>query len=159
MVYDPTAGFVTGGGWIMSPAAACQHSAVCQGAVGKASFGFVSRYQQGATTPTGNTEFVFEAGQFRFRSTSYQWLVVSGARAQYKGAGTVNGRTGYSFLLTAVDGTVSGGGGTDAFRIKITDDATGAVVYDNKMGADDDSDASTLLDGATGQGSIIIHAK
>ena len=40
-----------------------------------------------------------------------QWLVVSGPLAQYKGSGTINGVTGYSFLLTATDGQVSGGGG------------------------------------------------
>ena len=56
-----------------------------------------------------------------FHSESYQWLVVAGARAQYKGAGTFNGVPGYGFLLTAVDGQVNGGGGMDKFRIKIWD--------------------------------------
>jgi len=42
VVYDSSAGFVTGGGWINSPAGACQLTGACQGAVGKATFGFVS---------------------------------------------------------------------------------------------------------------------
>lgn len=41
---------------------------------------------------------------FRFHSVSYEWLVISGARAQYKGVGTVNGAGAYGFLLTATDG-------------------------------------------------------
>jgi hypothetical protein len=92
-----------------------------------------------------------------FSSTSYQWLVVAGARAQYKGEGTVNGQGRYRFLLTAIDGQVNGGGGDDRFRIKVWavsgDGTDGGVVYDNQMGADEDSDASTVLGG----GSIVIH--
>jgi hypothetical protein len=102
--------------------------------------------------PTGQTEFQFKAGNLNFHSSSYEWLVVSGARAQYKGNGTINGAGNYGFLLTAIDGQVSGGGGIDKFRIKISN-ATGAIVYDNQMGASDTGDASTALGG----GSIVIH--
>ncbi|MFP5367812.1 MAG: hypothetical protein ACLGIS_13390, partial [Actinomycetes bacterium] len=73
--------------------------------------------------------------------------------AQYKGNGTVNGVAGYKFLLTATDGAVNGGGGTDKFRIKITKDGT--VVYDNLLGAADDATNAQVLTG----GSIVIHAK
>jgi hypothetical protein len=52
--------------------------------------------------------------------------VVSGAKAQYKGTGTVNGQPGYGFLLTATDGQLQGGGGVDKFRIKIWDQGTGS---------------------------------
>ena len=150
VIYDPTAGFVTGGGWFNSPAGAAAWDAAL---TGKASFGFVSRYQRGATVPTGNTEFQFKAGDLNFKSTSYAWLVVSGARAQYKGVGTINGMAGYGFLLTAIDGQLTGGGGTDKFRIKIWETATSAIVYDNQMGADDSATPSTTLGG----GSIVIH--
>jgi PKD repeat protein len=154
VVYDATGGFVTGGGWINSGAGDCTLTAACGAAAGKASFGFVSKYLPGARKPSGNTEFEFRAGNFRFESASYDWLVVAGARAQYKGEGTVNGGGAvYGFLLTAVDGAVNGGGGTDRFRIKIWDRATGDVVYDNQRGQSDDSDAGTALGG----GSIVIH--
>lgn len=99
VVYDPNGGFVTGGGWINSPAGAYPLNATLSG---KATFGFVSKYHNGAAAPSGNTEFQFHAGNFNFSSTSYQWLVVAGARAQYKGEGSVNGQAGYSFLLSAV---------------------------------------------------------
>jgi hypothetical protein len=139
VVYDSNGGFVTGGGWITSPAGAY---AANPSLSGKASFGFVAKYLKGANVPTGNTEFQLHFATFKFQSTDYQWLVVSGAKAQYKGSGTINGAGNYGFLLTATDGQVTGGGGTDKFRIKIWSKASGGVVYDNAMGSSDDIDAA-----------------
>ena len=147
VVYDASAGYVAGKGAIVSPAGACQLT--CYGAEGRASFGFTSRYEPGSTIPTGATQFVFKAGNLEFASTKYQWLVVSGARAQYKGDGTINGGGSYGFLLTAVDGDLPGGTGIDKFRIKIWDKASGLVVYDNQMGAAESADpAMTLASGS-----------
>src|SRR5262249_7969987 len=126
VVYDPSAGFVSGSGWITSPAGAYLQN---PSLTGKATFGFVSRYQKGTSVPSGNTEFEFQTASFRFHSTSYDWLVISGAKAQYKGSGMVNGTGNYGFLLTAIDGEVSGGGGVDKFRLKVWDKSTGSVVY------------------------------
>ena len=150
VIYDPDAGFVTGGGWFNSPLGAYAADPLL---IGRANFGFVSKYKKGATIPTGETEFNFKVGNLNFQSTSYQWLVVSGARAQYKGAGTVNGAGSYGFMLTAIDGQISGGGGVDKFRIKIWDLGTGLEVYDNQVGEDD----SALLSTSLGGGSIVIH--
>ena len=150
VVYDPEGGFVTGGGWIMSPAGAYAPDPAL---AGKASFGFVSKYKKGATVPSGQTQFQFHAAGMNFHSTAYEWLVISGAKAQYKGSGTINGAGDYGFLLTAVDGQVNGGGGTDTFRIKIWDRATSVVVYDNQVGSSDDTTPTTALGG----GSIVIH--
>jgi PKD domain-containing protein len=153
VVYDPNAGFVTGGGWIMSPAGAYLANPAL---TGKANFGFVAKYKNGMSVPTGDTEFQFQTADFRFKSTAYDWLVVSGARAQYKGKGTINDAGEYGFLLTAVDGQVTGGGGVDKFRIKIWNIATSAVVYDNVLGASDDLSTDPQ---AIGGGSIVIHSK
>jgi hypothetical protein len=154
VVYDPAAGFVTGGGWINSPTGAYSPDPLLSG---KANFGFVSKYKKGAiekgTPPEGETEFQFKAGNLSFHSTSYQWLVISGAKAQFKGFGTINGAGDYGFLLSGVDGQISGGGGKDKFRMKITDKTTSAVIYDSQMGAADSSVASTIIEG----GSIVIH--
>lgn len=150
VVYDPTAGFVTGGGWIASPEGAF---APDPSLAGKASFGFVSKYQKGATVPTGNTQFVFHGNGLTFHSSSYDWLVVAGAKAQYKGTGEVSGLGDaydgtYQFILTATDGALLGGGGPDTFRIKIFREVGGVdqALYDN--GADT----------ALGGGSVIIHS-
>ncbi|MEK7751094.1 MAG: hypothetical protein AAB654_04200 [Acidobacteriota bacterium] len=88
-----------------------------------------------------------------FKSTEYEWLVISGARAQFKGSGTINGAGDYGFLLTAIDGQVSGRGGVDRFRIKIQNKSGGGVIYDNQPGKPDTGDDATELGG----GSIIIH--
>jgi hypothetical protein len=153
VIYDPSAGFITGGGTIESPAGAY---AADPSLTGKATFGFVSRYKKGASVPDGQTQFAFQAADFRFDSTAYEWLVVAGARAQYKGTGTVNGSGNYGFLLTATDGDVTGGGGVDRFRLKVWDkDAGDPVVYDNVLGASDDIDAASPQ--AIASGSIVIH--
>jgi probable HAF family extracellular repeat protein len=156
VVYDPSAGFVTGGGWNNSPPGAYKADETL---AGRATFGFVSKYKQGATVPTGKTEFQFHAARLNFHSNTYDWLVVAGARAQYKGTGTINGAGSYKFMLTAIDGQVNGGGGTDRFRIKIwyydADLDKDVVVYDNQI---DSGTEGTLSEGtAIGGGSIVIH--
>ncbi|MBI2332956.1 MAG: hypothetical protein HYU84_12500 [Chloroflexi bacterium] len=114
---------------------------------GKATFGFVSKYQKGANIPSGNTEFQFKVANLNFKSTSYEWLVIAGSKAQYKGIGTINGVGEYKFMLTAIDDLA------DKFRIKIWDQETGEVIYDNQLGADDMTMPSTEIQG----GSIVIH--
>jgi len=144
VIYDPEGGFVTGGGWIWSPEGAYTPNPLL---TGKATFGFVSRYKKGATVPTGNTEFQFHVADLNFKSTSYDWLVIAGTRAQYKGTGTINGAGEYGFMLTAIDGS------PNKFRIKIWDKAADEVIYDNQLGAVDDADPVTAIEG----GSIVIH--
>ena len=116
-VYDPSSGFVTGAGTFQSPSGALTGST----ASGRAQFAFQSKYLRGATVPSGNTQFKFKAANFEFDSIEYQWLVVAGARAQFKGKGVIKGQTGtFDFILTAIDGALPGGGGQDKFRLKIT---------------------------------------
>ena len=150
VVYDPEGGFVTGGGWIDSTPGAYARDLTL---TGKATFGFVSKYQKGGSVPTGETEFQFKVADFAFHSTAYDWLVCGGPKCQYKGHGTVNGAGNYGFLLTAVDGALPGGGGQDKIRMKVWDQFTGQVVYDNQMGAYDFADPATVIGG----GSIVIH--
>ena len=150
VVYDPSAGFVTGGGWIDSPPGAYTPSPFL---TGKATFGFISKYQKGANVPTGNTQFKFHAIGMDFKSTTYQWMIIAGAKAKYKGEGRINDSGLYDFMLTAIDGELLGTGGQDKFRMKILDKATGQIIYDNQMGADDNSDDSIAILG----GSIVIH--
>ncbi|MBC7236950.1 MAG: hypothetical protein H5T69_14005, partial [Chloroflexi bacterium] len=152
VVYDPAGGFVTGGGWIDSPAGAYMpNPAAPFTPTGKATFGFVSKYQKGASVPSGNTQFQFKAAGLNFHSTSYEWLVVTGSNyARYKGEGTINGAVApngapYKLMLWAGDGT--GPNGEDTFRLKIwyEEDGSEVVVYDNGM------------DQAIGGGEIKVH--
>lgn len=147
VIYDPDGGFVTGGGWIMSPAGAY---AADQTLTGRATFGFESKYKSGASVPTGNTEFQFKTGNLNFKSTSYDWLVIAGQdKAKYKGVGKINGAGSYNFLLTAIDNGSSG----DKFHVKIWGD--NGVVYDNAASSADDEYDGTVIGG----GSIQVHKK
>ena len=156
VVYDPSGGFVTGGGWIISPVGAY---AAAPALTGRANFGFVSKYLKGATAPSGETEFQFQAAGLNFHSESYDWLVVAGARAQYKGKGSINGLSGFNFMLTAVDGAlIAGGTGADRFRIRIwhADANSNEVVdYDNQVDHSLEGGNSEGTD--IGGGSIVIH--
>ena len=151
VVYDPDGGFVTGGGWIDSPEGAYAPDASL---TGKASFGFVSKYHNGASVPTGQTQFRFRVADLTFHSDTYQWLVVAGPKAKFKGDGTINGEGNYGFMITAVDEALTPSTDVDLFRIKIWDkDNNDEVVYDNQMGDPEDSDPTTGIGG----GSIVIH--
>jgi PKD repeat protein len=145
VVYDPSAGFVTGGGWIDSPAGAYKADETL---TGRATFGFMSKYQKGASIPTGNAAFEFALAELDFSSTSYNWLVVNqaGSNAQFKGSGLINGAmdpngNAYKFMLWAGDGS------PDTFRIRIWwEDADGEHdVYDNGVAQ------------AIGGGNIVVH--
>jgi hypothetical protein len=131
VVYDPSVGFVTGGGWMESPAGAYRED---ESLSGKVSFGFVSKYHKDANVPTGNTAFHFDLAGLAFSSQSYEWLVFNqyGKNAHFKGSGMINGTLDpngmfYKFMLWA------GNGSPSTFRIKIWwEDAAGEhVVYDN----------------------------
>lgn len=142
-VYDSSGGFVTGGGWLMSPAGAYSEDIA---ATGKANFGFNAKYKKGANVPTGNAEFMFHAIGLNFHSTDYQWLVVSGKdKAQFKGRGTRDGdATLYNFKIWVEDSD------PDTFRIKIySEDSSGNEItpplYDNGSNQ------------TIGGGSIVIH--
>ena len=142
VVYDPSAGFVTGGGWIDSPEGAYVPDPLL---TGKANFGFVSKYKKGADVPEGNTEFQFHAGDLNFHSDRYKWLIVTGSNyAKFMGIGTINGAGEYKFKIWAGDDE------PDTFRIKIWEEdefGVETVIYDNGM------------DQAIGGGSIVIHTK
>jgi K(+)-stimulated pyrophosphate-energized sodium pump len=141
VVYDPD-GFAAGEGWINSPAGAYTADPTL---TGKATFKFDFKYQKGAAVPTGQTEFIFPDASMIFKSTSYDWLVVSGLRAHCKGTGTINGAGNYRFALIVVD--EQGKGGLKKFRIKIWDKTTGRTIYDNNLGYPDSITPTTIISG------------
>ena len=147
VVYDPAAGWVTGGGWIASPVGA---NAMAPTTTGRLTFGFVARYQSGSSVPTGNAEFKLSVGKLDFRSTSFDWMVVNDGSALLHGSGTVNGVGDYEFAVVAIDGAV-----TDAVRIQIWNRVTGAIAYDNRPGESLDESVVTPLGG----GSIQLHSR
>jgi hypothetical protein len=163
-VYDPAQGHVAGSGSFYSNKSAYTatgNSYVDYEVAGPAQFGFSSRYRSGKSTPSGKTRFTFRAGMLGFESASYEYLLVSGAQARYKGRGRLrlNGEPvlfngarlsgdDYGFLVSATDGDLPGGGDTDKVRFKIWRLADGAVVYDSQRGSTSHVESKDLQDDA-----------
>jgi PKD repeat protein len=141
VVYDPTGGWVTGGGSIASPVGAFS-GAVTAG--GKLTFALVVRYQAGATTPSGNADFKLNAAKLDFRSTTFEWMAIADNTVRMQGVGTLNGVADYAFAVVARDG-----GAGDSIRIRIWHRVTGAVVYDNQPGEPMESDPASAVAGGS----------
>ena len=103
-----------------------------------------SKYLKGAIVPTGNTQFKFKVGDLDFNSTEYDWLVIAGQKALFKGTGTINGEGTYKFMISAIEGTT----GEGKFRIKIWDGLSDEIIYDNQLGVDEDADPTTTIVGS-----------
>ncbi len=148
LVNAPADGFITGGGWINSPAGAL----VGTPAMGKASYSFDAKYDPATGVSSGSATFDFPAGALNFAGTRIDWLVVADAKAWVKGVGTVNGVSGYSFLLSAVDSELNGYRNTDTFRMQIWN-GNGTLVYDNQPNVPRNAPAGQMIAG----GSIVVH--
>ncbi|PLW94695.1 MAG: hypothetical protein C0591_12225, partial [Marinilabiliales bacterium] len=153
VIYDPSEGFVTGGGWIESPEGAYLPDPTL---TGTANFGFVSKYKKGQSVPDGNTQFQFHAADMNFHSTSYDWLIITRHKAMYKGEGEINGDGWYGFQLSAIDEELTPSTDVDLFRIRIWDkNNNDELVYDNQVGeGDPNADPTIAIEG----GNIKIHS-
>jgi hypothetical protein len=96
-----------------------------------------------AKSPKSENLVNFILGGLEFSALNYDFRALSGVRTQFKGYGKLNNEAGYKYLLTVIDGQAPKAGGVDKFRIKIWNDKTGEVVFDNQMGDDDDADPTT----------------
>jgi hypothetical protein len=151
VVYNPDGGFVTGGGWIMSPEGAYTPD---PDLTGKAIFGFSAEYKKGESIPRGKTRFIFTVANLKFFSEEYRWLVVTNTKAMFKGNGTINNEGNYGFLISAIDEENTPSTDVDLFRIKIWNkDNDDEVIYDNMLDKDEDEDPATEIGG----GNIKIH--
>jgi hypothetical protein len=152
--YDPNAGFVTGGGYVL-------HQPIWTTpptpGTGKDNYGFVAKYKKGSSAPDGETEFQCKDCNINFHSTSLDWLIVTSItsgpnagvqKAWYQGSGTINGSGNYAFQVTVIDK-----GNVDYFRIRIWNKSTLVVIYDNMPTVIDGSDPVTVAQG----GNIVIH--
>jgi hypothetical protein len=150
VVYDPENGYVTGEGWVASPQGAFANNTSL---TGKASFKFQAKYESGAAVPSGQASFTFSAADLTFKSTSYDWLVISGPEAICKGVGTINGGGSYGFELIGVDEKMKGEAKRDKFRLRIWEKITGKTIYDNGLGGPETIPPTTAIS----DGSVDIH--
>lgn len=150
-VYDRNNGFVTGGGWIDSPAGAYAFDPLL---MGKAEFSFDAKYVKKNAYPVATLSWMIDSAGLYFTGSSFDWLVVDGRFAWLRGSGQLNGLAGYTFLLSTVDGSEKlGGDGLDYIRLQIWEQSSGMLVYDSQPGAAELDLPATLLGG----GSIVIH--
>jgi hypothetical protein len=151
VAYDPSSkNYTYGGGKFMSPAGALKSNPTATGLV---AFGFTSNYYKNSTFPKGETLLDFKVGDFTFSALNFDYLVVSGVKAQFKGLGKMtNGlveQSGLAFILTVIDGQLTGGGGVDKIRMKIYNKKTNQVYYDNQSGSDADAPVTPVESGST----------
>jgi hypothetical protein len=148
VVYDPNGGYTVGNGSFTAPKGSLPSN---PDATPKITFGFQSNYYKNATNPKGETEFGFDAGDFQFNALNFDYLVVDKFKAQFKGSGKIsneNGviQSGISFVMTVIDGQVTGGGNIDKIRMKIFNKNTGQVYFDNMSGSSDADIPVTAID-------------
>jgi hypothetical protein len=137
VIYDQNGGYTYGGGWYDSQAGAL---ATDPSATGKVSYGFSINYYKNATNPKGENQFEFKLGDFEYNALNFDYLVIQGVKAQFKGTGKItNGPSGIAFIMTVIDGNLDGTG-IDKVRMKIYNKNTNAVIYDNQPGASDAAD-------------------
>ncbi len=142
VIYDPNGGYTYGGGWFSSPAGALKSDL---NTTGNVSYGFTVNYYKGATLPRGETQFDFKLGEFEFNAVNFDYLSISGAKAQFKGSGKIiGGQSGINFIMTVVDGNLDGTG-IDKVRIKIYNKKSGKIYYDNQSGAGDTENPVTAV--------------
>jgi hypothetical protein len=145
VVFDPAAGSARGAGWFESPVGALTSDG---SASGRASFGFLARYGKDATSVVAHPGFRLRFAGFDFESTAYDWLVITGAKAQLRGSGRLNGSGVYSFQISAIDGQL-GSSEPDRLRIRVWESASGLLVYDNQRGAPDGAEPTSVLGGGS----------
>jgi hypothetical protein len=114
-VYDPSLGFVTGGGTIF-------HNGV------KATFGFNVKYKKNGS-PQGELLYIEcgPTGSVKLKSTSMQSLSIVGVTGVIIGKATINGVGNYTFRATVVDASKSGRG--DRFGLQVIS-PSGTIVTD-----------------------------
>ncbi|CAN5626394.1 hypothetical protein BH23BAC1_BH23BAC1_30770 [soil metagenome] len=171
-VSDPSAGFVTGGGWFNST----QNSKyeLMKGG-GKIHFNLNAKYKKDGKMVDGNLQL--HSSSFRFLATNFEnnSLVISGDKAYITGYGTLHYKDDleksiqdsrrFGFLLAVTDGKLKKGKNKkskDHFRLKIweinSDNSMGKVMYDNQIACsaanlDHHLEACSPIGG----GSIVIH--
>jgi hypothetical protein len=162
IVVDPNAGFVTGGGWIDSPAGALTADATL---TGRAHFTANPRYTD-ASTLDGKVAFGLKEAGLDLSSRTLDWLVVTpDGRFAVKGTADLSG-TPVGFVFYGAQGCGSGSGsgcqpGPDRIRMLIWRLSDGPTpegvnpIYDNVPGGSFELD--DFLGQPLGGGNLQIH--
>lgn len=152
VVYDPNGAHVRSTAHFQSPSGALTPEDTGDPDItGPAQIGMQVQYVNPSDpVPSGHAEFRFRLGDIEMDSTGFHWLVVtnSDTKAYFVGEGTVNGVSGYEFLVSVIDGS------PDKIRVRVWESGSGTVIYDNQY--DDPIDADAIQ--PTSAGNIVISA-
>jgi PKD domain len=154
VVYDPDAGFATTGGFIDSPADALTSIPDAQGKLHVQANPKYHKADAGPAPSGGKVDALLQESGFRLASASLEWLVVTvDDKVAVKGIGSINGESGYGFVLYGYDQP-------DALRLVVWPLSAGPVpgnstLYDNRRGADFDLDLADPQ--SLAGGSVQIH--
>ena len=121
------AGIANGGGIIISPQGALYNNTNTNG---HSEFGFSVKYSGNLKDVKGNTNFAFKNGSLHLNSNNYDWLIVNGNNALFRGTAKVNGSGDFGYMIAAFDGAKPGNK-NDKFRIRIWNNEDGEMIYDN----------------------------
>jgi PKD repeat protein len=108
---------------------------------GRLTFHFAGSNRRGAVQGAASARL--PDGGKSFLSTTTQRLDVVKNRITMEGTGSLNGRKGYEFMLTAHAGDRG-----DLLRLRIWESSTGRVVFDSQPDAPDDADPSSKVNGS-----------
>ncbi len=148
VVYDPNGGFVTAGGWFMSPLGSLEIDTEW---TGKVTFGLNAKYNRDEDVPIGQTQLSFHGSDFEFHSIAYEWLIISSDMARYVGHGKLNSEGGYAFEVNAIDGSGNSSDGVDRIGLRIWRVADGELIF-NTIPASPATDYLPI-----DKGSIVVH--
>jgi len=163
IVFDPSAGFATAGGWLDSPPGGYPADPT---AAGKARFTAQANYH-GDIALTGNVQFGLHSALFELRSDTVEWMVITrDGKIAIKGTGHDQDGRPIGLVSYAHDGctnTQNGtcGPGADQVRLVAWDLANGPTpessppIYDNQPGSSFDIDQTGLT--PISAGAIHIH--
>jgi hypothetical protein len=150
VVVDPDCGFVIGGGYIKSPKGAFLAD---EDITGKAHFAFMAKYHKRKKTPRGATRFYLKEAKIKFKSKTYDWLMVNGNVAMYQGTDKIKkDRNNYRFQVSAMDDG-RGKKAEDKYRLQLWNIVSGALIYDNQLPDDPNALPTDVVD----RGAIVIH--
>ncbi|PVY39049.1 outer membrane protein assembly factor BamB family protein [Pontibacter virosus] len=151
-VYNPDDRIVAAAGWLHSPQNT-QMDFMQQ--EGRGYFGVAVQYRNKTEQVQGQVAFQLKENDLNFKSTSFEAerLIVFGQEANFKGKGTINGKSGYGFLVAIVNHALNVKNPNDRLRLMIWEEESGRIVYDNQAGDAEEATATNRI----GMGAMVLY--
>ena len=125
---------VNGAGTLTAPAGSLSFAPA---AAGEGRFDLDVELPAGAIVPTGQATFTLHFGALRYEIYSSQLhrLAATRGEARIEGLCTINGVSGFEFIVTVSEGHAAVGRGETKLRLQVRDTGTETVVLDTQPGS------------------------